>query len=64
MVGGDELDPWIKELWDAVEKYKIPIDPDFKGPNGRKVTWDRDSLPLTVAEVEKVRAGNYTVGLP
>ncbi|UCB44735.1 MAG: substrate-binding domain-containing protein [Spirochaetota bacterium] len=64
MVGGDELDPWIAGLWDAVEKYRIPLDPSFRGPNGEEVTWDRDSLGLTVSEVAKVRAGNYTVGLP
>jgi ribose transport system substrate-binding protein len=62
--GGDELDPWIADVWGAVEQYRIPLDPNFKGPHGETVTWDRDSLPLTVAEVEKVRAGNYTVGLP
>jgi ribose transport system substrate-binding protein len=64
MVGGDELDPWIAGLWAAVDKYRTPLDPNFKGPNGEKVTWDKDSLPLTVAEVAQIRAGNYTVGLP
>lgn len=63
-VGKDELDPWIAKLWAEVEDYRHPIPSDFKGPNGETVTWDRDSLGLTVAEVEKVRAGKYKVGLP
>jgi ribose transport system substrate-binding protein len=58
------LDPWTQELWNSVDKYRVPLDPSFNGPNGETVTWDRDSLKLTVGEVEKIRAGNYTVGLP
>lgn len=59
------IDPWIKGLWDEVEQYREgTLDPAFKGPNGETVTWDRDSLPLTIAEVEKIKAGNYKVGLP
>jgi ribose transport system substrate-binding protein len=58
------LDPWTQELWTSVDKFRVEWDASFKGPNGEIVTWDKDSLKLTVGEVEKIKAGNYTVGLP
>lgn len=57
----DALSPVIAEIWESVDEYRTPIDPSFKGPNGETVTHDCDSLPLTNAEVEKVRKGNYKV---
>jgi len=60
----DELDPWIEELWAEVDEFRHPIPAEFKGPNGETVTSDVDSLILTTAEVEEIRAMNIEVGLP
>ncbi|HEB33305.1 MAG TPA: hypothetical protein ENI15_20900 [Spirochaetes bacterium] len=57
---GDEIDPWILETRKGLEKYRGSIDPSFKGPDGQTPTWDTE-LVLTVAEVEKLRKGNYKV---
>jgi ribose transport system substrate-binding protein len=60
----NELDPWIAKVWAEVDQYRHPIPAGFKGPNGETVTLDVDSLKLTTAEVEKVKAMNLKVGLP
>lgn len=61
---GDELDPWVAKVWAEVDQYRLPIDPSYKGPNGETITVDVDSLKITAAEAEKIKAMNLKVGLP
>lgn len=61
--GGEELDPRIAEVWARVDQFRVPIDPEFKGPNGETVTLDTDSLKLTVDEVKMIQEGNYKIAI-
>jgi len=60
MVGGEEVDPWIIEVREGLEKYRGSI--VFNGPQGQTPSWDTE-LVLTRAEVEKVKKGNYTAAI-
>lgn len=52
-----KVDPWIIEVREGLEKYRGAF--SFKGPNGQTPAWDTEVV-LTVAEVEKIKSGNYT----
>lgn len=56
----DVPDPWILEVREGLDPYRGDI--LFKGPQGQTPTWDTEIM-LTVAEVEKLKAGNYKVAL-
>jgi ribose transport system substrate-binding protein len=53
-------DPWILDVRKGLDPYRGEI--MFKGPQGQTPTWDTEVM-LTVGEVEKLRAGNYKLGL-
>jgi hypothetical protein len=59
-VAADEVDPWIIDVREGLEKYRGPI--LFQGPQGQTPSWDTE-LTLTRAEVEKLRKGNYTAAI-
>lgn len=61
--GLDKVDSWILESRAGYMKYVGDIPPTFKGPNGQKVTWSKDSLVLMESEVKKIQEGNYTVAV-
>jgi ribose transport system substrate-binding protein len=58
-----QIDPWIVNIRKDYLKYQGDIPASFRGPNGQKVTWSSDSLVLSVAEVEKIRAGKHKVAV-
>lgn len=59
-VDKDVPDPWILEVREGLDPYRG--DTLFTGPQGQTPTWDTE-LMLTVAEVEKLRRGNYKLAL-
>jgi ribose transport system substrate-binding protein len=59
----NKLDPYIADVWASADQFRYPIDPNFRGPHGEKVTLDTESLPLTVAEVKKIQNGNYKIAV-
>ena len=59
----DVMDPWLEQVREPAMEYYPDLPPDFKGPNGQTVTWDKDSLVLTAGEVNELRKGNYKIAM-